>query len=1068
MSSVNASAPALAWRGVVGQHRVHRARPPSHHRRVGGARVVIARCEGGAARAIDPRLDAVVDSLPIREVLYRCIDALETSTGLVLQAPPGAGKTTALPLAMILSNPAWLPRNGKVIVLEPRRLAARAAATRMASILNEPVGKTVGYSVRFESKVSASTRVEVVTEGVLVRRLQRDPSLEGVAAIVFDEFHERSLDADVALALASETRSVLRPDLRLVVMSATLGDVGPRAAAMLSVNNQDNNQDAASSSSSAPLLVSEGKSFPVDTIYLGPPGRNFGDLENATVSAVRRALADAPGVEGGDVLCFLPGAGEINRVVTALRDGAASSQDGTLSVLPLYGALSQAEQQAALAPPPTGVRRVVVSTPIAESSLTIPGVRIVVDAGLARRPLFDSNKGMTRLDTVRISVASADQRRGRAGRVAPGTCYRLWSERAHLQLASDAEPEIANADLAPLALDLATWGIHDDEGVDALPWLDRPPAGRLAAARDLLARLGATDEITGRVTPLGTRMAQLPLHPRLARMVLWGACRGPESCRMACQIAAVVSDRDLLRGRDAPADVRARLGALWSVGEAGADGPGRWSLAADATSAQPTPSPPSSPTDQPPNPAAPVRVPIGTKLPKGRNKKFKGAPRGRKPAGGGVQAAAKAARAGASSVSSGVSGSSSSGGIGGFGAAYGGYRGYEVDRNAAREAGKVASQLLNAVKRAAAEDPKNGDWCAPGVGGGDPGGPCWDFLLGEGENEAGVLLAMAYPDRVGVRRSKGGNFTLSGGVGAASVPGSDPLAREEVLAVAEMTSGDVGGGARNDRVRLAAPVPMTALEPDTGCLADALCRRRDSLSWASASKAVVARRQLCVGDAVLREAPFQPEPDDTVDAMLYGVKEMGVKAALGWSAKTESWRRRVIWLRTVGGADHLPDLSDVALEASLADWLAPMLPGVTSKSAMHKQLDGDGLVRCLLTYEQTMEVDASCPTHVKVPSGSNLPLDYDTPGGTPVLRARLQELFGMGETPTIGPKRVPIEVHLLSPASRPVQVTTDLASFWKNTYFDVAKELKGRYPKHYWPDDPTTAEATNRAKPRKK
>ena len=472
---MNASASALAWLGVVGQHRVHRARPPSRHRRVGGARVVIARCEGGAARAIDPRLDAVVDSLPIREVLYRCIDALEEGTGLVLQAPPGAGKTTALPLAMILSNPAWLPTDGKVIVLEPRRLAARAAATRMASILNEPVGKTVGYSVRFESKVSASTRVEVVTEGVLVRRLQRDPSLEGVAAIVFDEFHERSLDADVALALASETRSVLRPDLRLVVMSATLGDVGPRAAAMLSVNNQDNNQDAASSSSSAPLLVSEGKSFPVDTIYLGPPGRNFGDLENATVSAVRRALADAPGVEGGDVLCFLPGAGEINRVVAALRDGASSSQDGTLSVLPLYGALSQAEQQAALAPPPTGVRRVVVSTPIAESSLTIPGVRIVVDAGLARRPLFDSNKGMTRLDTARISVASADQRRGRAGRVAPGTCYRLWSERAHSNLASDAEPEIANADLAPLALDLATWGIHDDEGVDALPWLDRPP-----------------------------------------------------------------------------------------------------------------------------------------------------------------------------------------------------------------------------------------------------------------------------------------------------------------------------------------------------------------------------------------------------------------------------------------------------------------------------------------------------------------------------------------------------------------------------------------------------------------
>ena len=1014
------------------------------------------RCEAGEARAINPRLDAVVDSLPIREVLYQCLDALDESTGLVLQAPPGAGKTTALPLAMILSNPAWLPRTGKVIVLEPRRLAARAAATRMASILNEPVGKTVGYSVRFESKVSPATRVEVVTEGVLVRRLQRDPSLDGVFAIVFDEFHERSLDADVALALASETRSVLRPDLRLVVMSATLGDVGPRASEMLSREGK-----------TAPLLVSEGKSFPVETTYLGPPGRNFGDLEDATVAAVRRALSDRPGADGGDVLCFLPGAAEINRVVAALRDGQRDGQREPLSVLPLYGALSQAEQQTALAPAPDGTRRVVVSTPIAESSLTIPGVRIVVDSGLARRPRFDSNKGMTRLDTALISVASADQRRGRAGRVAPGTCYRLWSERAHAQLASDAEPEIANADLAPLALDLATWGIRNDEGVASLPWLDPPPAGRLTAARDLLTRLGATEESTGRVTPLGERMARLPLHPRLARMVLWGASRGPESCRMACQIAAVLSDRDLLRGRDAPADVRARLGALWSLGDGGADGPGlaRWSL--EARAAEPTPAVPPSAPNAPIDPAAPVRVPIGTKLPKGKNKggKFKGAPKGRRPAGGGVQAAAKAARAAASSAGAGPSNAPS---VGGFSAAYGGYRGFEIDRNAAREAGKVVSQLLNAVKTLAADD--GDEWCAPGVGGGDPCGPCWDFLLGEGENEAGVLLAVAYPDRVGVRRSKGGNFQLSGGVGAASVPGSDPLARAEVLAIAEMTSGD-GGGGRNDRVRLAAPVPLTALEPDgdrPGCLADALCRRRDSVSWASASKAVVARRQLCVGDAVLRESPFQPTPDETVEAMLYGVKEMGVRAALGWSDKTESWRRRVMWLRTVGGADHLPDLSDAALEATLDDWLAPILPGVTSKSALHKQLDGDGLIRCLLNYEQTMEVEQSCPTHVIVPSGSNLPLDYDTPGGTPVLRARLQELFGMAETPTIGPKRVPIEVHLLSPASRPVQVTTDLASFWKNTYFDVAKELKGRYPKHYWPDDPTTAVATNRAKPRSK
>ena len=949
----------------------------------------------------------------------------------MLQAPPGAGKTTTLPLAMLLSRPAWLG-DGTILLLEPRRLAARAAANRMAAILGEPVGKTVGYRVRFDSKISASTRVEVVTEGILTRRLQTDPGLEGIAAVVFDEFHERSLDADLSLALTADVRAALRPELRLIVMSATLGQVGPAVASMLG--------EKETSSSAAPLLVSEGRSFPVETTYLGPPGRNFGDLETATVAAVRRALRENPGPEGGDVLCFLPGAGEINRVVSALRD------DGVVA-LPLHSGLSREDQAAALAPAPPGTRRVVVSTPIAESSLTIPGVRVVVDSGLRRAPRFDPRKGMTRLDVVLISRASADQRRGRAGRVAPGACYRMWSEVTHAALGSDDPPEIKSADLAPLALDLASWGADPSE----LPWLDPPPEGQLDAARDLLRRLGAIERgANGRVavTPAGRRMANLPLHPRMARMVLWGASRGPESARLACQVAAVLGDRDVLRGRDAPADIRCRLGAMWD-----ANGKGARLVASAPTSSPPPPPPPTSA-------ATPVRVPIGTKVDSGRKKrgKMKGAPRGKKPAGGGAAAAARAARAAP------TRGGSSANSASPFDA----HEGFEIDRAAAREAGKVAEQLLGALGRLARSDADDA-WRAPGVGEGDPTGPVFPFLLGEGVDEVGALLAMAYPDRVGVRRSGRGAFQLSGGSGAANVPDSDPLSREAILAVAEL-SGDVAGGARNDRARLAAPVPASALEPG-GCLHEHLCETRDRVAWAVASKAVVARRLLAVGEAVLRETPYAPEPEETVPAMLEGVRAMGARTALGWSDDTEKWRRRVTWLRRVaeGGADEtLPDLGDDALDATMDEWLAPLLPGVASVSALRK-LDVDGLLRCMLTYEQQRAVDDACPTHVVAPSGSKLPIDYDAPGGTPVLRARLQELFGLSESPRVGiGGTVAVEVHLLSPASRPVQVTTDLASFWADAYHDVAKEMRGRYPKHYWPEDPTTAEATHRAKPKKR
>jgi ATP-dependent helicase HrpB len=551
-----------------------------------------------------------VRTLPIQEVLHRCLDELREGTSLVLQAPPGAGKTTTLPLAMLLSRPEWLGDDGVIVVLEPRRLAARAAATRMAEILGEPVGKTVGYRVRFDSKISRDTRIEVVTEGVLARRLQRDPGLEKVKAVVFDEFHERSLDADLCLALATDVRAALRPDLRLVVMSATLGQVGPAAADLLGSSELS---DAAleDSTKRAPIVASEGRAFPVRTEYLGAPGRGRHDLADAVVSAVARALDEHPGPDGGDVLVFLPGAREINDAVAATRRNEPRVKPEL--VLPLHGGLSRVDQAAALAPAPAGQRRVVVSTPIAESSLTIPGVRLVVDSGLRKTPRFDAGKGMTRLDVTRVSAASADQRRGRAGRVAPGVCYRLWSETTHASLAADTPPEIASADLAPLALNLAAWGGGDAlaDPAAALPWLDPPPAGQMAAARALLERLGAVEAGTGRVTETGKAMARLPAHPRIARMLLWACSRGPESARLACQLAAVLGERDVLRGRDAPVDVRARVGALWDAeGEtsgalpAGGFPGGVQEL--DAGEASPAPAPAS--------PSAPTRVPIGTKV----------------------------------------------------------------------------------------------------------------------------------------------------------------------------------------------------------------------------------------------------------------------------------------------------------------------------------------------------------------------------------------------------------------------------------------------------------------------
>jgi ATP-dependent helicase HrpB len=898
-----------------------------------------------------------------------------------------------------------------------------------------------------------------------------------VKAVVFDEFHERSLDADLCLALAMDVRAALRPDLRLVVMSATLGRVGPATADLLGQNVLE----TAAPKKRAPLVASEGRAYPVRTEYVGAPGRGRFDLENAVVSAVKRALDEHPGPDGGDVLVFLPGAREINASVSALR--GKEPRVHSENVVPLHGGLSREQQGKAFTLAPRGQRRIVISTPIAESSLTIPGVRIVVDSGLRKSPRFDARKGMTRLDVVSVSAASADQRRGRAGRVAPGTCYRLWSETTHAALPADTPPEILSADLAPLALNLAAWGggaLLDDPAA-ALPWLDPPPEGQMAAARDLLERLGALEKGTGRVTETGKDMARLPAHPRIARMLLWASSRGPESARLACQLAAVLGERDVLRGRDSPVDVRARLGALWDAEASGGAGVGLGmglgGLGGVGITVEDTFSAPLTPSA-----TTPTRVPIGTKIQSGKkNKKMKGAPRGR-PAGGGAAAAVKNANAGASNGT-------------GF-SPFSAYDMADVDRAATSEAKSVAEQLLRALGRLAKDDTGAKKKFAVGVGDGDPAGPVFPFLLGEGIDECGALLAMAYPDRVGVKRARGsGAHKLSSGNGAATVPGTDPLASAEVIAVADLVgaSGSYGGGggenARNDRARIAAIVSMTALEPG-GCLYDHLCVSRDVVSWATASKAVVCRRQLAVGDATLKESSLgaDVDPAAVVSAMLQGVREMGFREALGWSDDTEAWRRRVMWFRSKSlearpefeardideTDDSLPpDLSDEGLEKTAKTWLAPLLDGVSSKSALRGKIDGNGALRNLVSWNQQKIIDDACPSTFAAPSGSTLKIDYDAPGGSPVVRARIQELFGAASGPWVGADagtqrwRVNVEVHLLSPASRPVQVTTDLASFWANAYHDVAKEMRGRYPKHFWPEDPATAVATNRAKPRK-
>lgn len=824
--------------------------------------------------------DAVKTDLPIEPLLPELRAVLRAGPSAVLQAPPGAGKTTRVPLAL-LGEP-WL-QGRRIVMLEPRRLAARAAAKRMAELIGERVGETIGYRVRLDSAISAKTQVEVVTAGVFIRQIQDDPSLDGFGAVLFDEFHERSLDVDLGLALCLDARQALRGDLRILAMSATL-DGAPIARLL-----------EPALPGGAPILTSEGRRFPIDTRYL--PRDPTGRLDETVSAAVRRALDE----EHGDLLVFLPGVGDIRRVQNRLEESVATD----IEIVALYSDLPLDRQDAAIRPSATGRRKIILATSIAETSLTIEGVRVVIDSGYTRAPRFDPATGMSALQTIRVSRASADQRRGRAGRLGPGVCYRLWTEPAERGLIPQTPPEIVDADLAPLALELAAWGAEAPH----LAWLDPPPAGALTAARELLQRLGALDA-KGTATDEGRRMAKLGVHPRLGHMLLRGRDLGLGV--LAADVAALLGERDILRGdaRARDADLRHRVDAL---------------------------------------------------------------------------------------------------------------------RARSRSVQPVAQVATHWRRQLGIKDGHD----APA-------------------ERAGELVALAYPDRVAqLRPGTRGQFRLSNGRGAILAE-TDPLAGHEFLAVAALDAGTTAA-----RIFLAAPIEEVRLR---AIFADQI-REAEFVAWDSREQAVLARRQKRLGELVLDDSSFEPKPEQLIDAMLDGIRELGI-AALPWTKDLRSFQARVGFLRRLDG-DAWPDLADAALTTTFDVWLAPYLRGISRRGHLDR-IDLSSAIRGQLDWQQQKTLDREAPTHVTVPSGSHIPIDYS--GESPVLAVRLQEMFGLAQTPTIAGGRVPLLLHLLSPAGRPAQVTKDLASFWSGAYRDVRRDLRGQYPKHHWPEDPLQAPPTRRAK----
>lgn len=826
---------------------------------------------------------------PISPLLPQILDHLADHARLVLEAPPGAGKTTQVPLALL--DAPWL-QGRRIIMLEPRRVAARSAAQFMARQLGEAVGDTVGYRIRFENKVSARTRVEVVTEGILTRMLQDDPMLDGVGALLFDEFHERHLAADLGLALALDVQAQLREDLRIVVMSATLD--GERLAQFLD----------------APRLSSEGRSFPVAISHF--PARREESLEAQARRAVEQALAEHP----GDVLVFLPGQREIARTQAALEQALPA----TVQVLPLHGELPVEQQSRVLQPDPQGQRRVVLATNVAESSVTLPGVRVVIDAGLAREPRYDPNSGFARLDVVSIAQASADQRAGRAGRVADGWAWRLWPQSQRLE--AQRRPEMAQVELTSLALELAAWGSDD------LRFVDPPPVGALAAARELLQRLGAMSD-SGGLTALGRRMLTLGTHPRLAAMLL--ATHGGSEQALACDLAALVEARDPLRhGGDA-------LAARWRA------------LAA-----------------------------------------FR---QGRAP--------------------------------------------HDANRGGLATIDAASTQWRRRL-RCDAAPPTSVE-----------------------AHQLGDLLAHAFPDRIAARHPTDPlRYLLANGRSARLFDPSDLRGEPWLVAV------ELRYEARDALLLRAAPVDENRLRRDF----PTRFTQQDVVRWDGDKRALVARRETRFDRIVLdSRSAGRVDPAHAAQALTEAVAELGIDA-LPWTDGLRQWQARSLALRAWMPELDLPDVSDAALMATLPQWLTPAFTGKTRLDALDEASLGEAL-KSPLPWAQRQLIDRHAPVRMAVPSGMERPIHYavDADGVTPqgpVLAVKLQELFGLADTPRIADGRVPLTLHLLSPGGRPLQVTQDLRNFWANTYAEVKKEMKGRYPRHPWPDDPWTATATHRAKPR--
>ena len=819
--------------------------------------------------------------LPIDDALPALRDALASIRMAVLQAPPGAGKTTRVPLDMLAHDAALGLTEGRILMLEPRRLAARGAAERMAESLGEAVGQTVGYRMRGETAVSTATRIEVVTEGILTRMIQSDPSLDGIAALIFDEFHERSLNADLGLALALEVRGAIRPDLMILVMSATL-DAAPVAELM----------------GNAPVITSQGRAFPVETRWLPRPTDAKMRFEAALAGLVLQAEEDSREI-GGGLLVFLPGEGEIRRVEGLL----AGRLPPDCVIRPLFGAMDFAAQRAALAP--VQGRKIVLATAIAETSLTLPDIRVVVDGGKARRARFDPNTGMARLVTERVTKAEAEQRRGRAGRVAAGRCYRMWTRGEEGGLAAYPPAEIEATDLTGLALELGLWG------AGSLAFLTPPNPGALAEARTLLASLGALEN--GRITPHGTALAALPLHPRLGHMLLKSGAN-PQ----AVTLAALLAERDPLRS--APPDLTLRMAAIADPRKFEADHP------------------------------YPVSRPV-------------------------------------------------------------------VDR--IRDEAKRLTRALRGT---------------PSIG--------QTLSLVQ-------LAALAYPDRIGLRRKGDApRWVLSGGTGAAMEPGLALSNTRLIVAT------DLDGDPREATIRQA----VSLSDPDLRALYGDQIRWENLCEWSRREGRVLARQQERYGALILADRAWPDAPPDAIaQAALDGLRLIG----LPWAAPAKRLRARIELARA--GGDDWPDCSDTGLLADAEAWLLPHLAGLKTEAQL-RALDLTNALRARLTWAQTAELDRIVPPHFETPLGRKVPIDYA--GEAPAIDIRLQEMFGVTQHPTVGAARLPLRITLLSPGQRPVQVTTDLPGFWANTYADVRRDMRGQYPRHPWPLDPTQAEPTLRAKPR--